>query len=58
MFQGKLHIHIPHLILLAFLLFLAKSGFSQSQPEEYVVETIPYTGELSGFYSALKDLNI
>lgn len=49
MLQGKWHNHFSHLILLAFHLFSVTFKFSQSQPEEYVVEMIPLEGELSGF---------
>ena len=36
-------------ILLTALLFLSDSSLSQSRTGEYTIETIPYTGQLSGF---------
>ena len=44
------HKHLSHIVLFAFLLFTLKFGYSQSQQEEYTLETIPFTGELSGFH--------
>ena len=48
MLQQYFHPQFSHFLLVWVLLFALKSGFSQSQPEEYIVETIPFTGELSG----------
>ncbi len=48
--QHYCHNKCPRLLFAWMLLFALKPGYSQSQPEEYIVETIPLTGELSGFY--------
>jgi ligand-binding sensor domain-containing protein len=44
------HKQFSHFLLVWVLLFVLKPGISQSQPEEYIVESIPFTGELSGFH--------
>ena len=44
------HKKFPRLLLVWVLLFALKLGYSQSQQEEYILETIPLTGELSGFH--------
>lgn len=42
------HQQFSRYLLVWLLFFVLKPGISQSQPEEYIVETIPFTGELSG----------
>ncbi len=43
------HKQFSRFLLVWVLLFVLKLGFSQSQPEDYTIETIPFEGELAGF---------
>jgi len=49
MLQQDCHKQFYRFLLVWVLLFALKLGFSQSQQEDYTIETIPFEGELSGY---------